>query len=149
VARARRSRIDRLEAPDACASSAERLDRFALSARSMICATIKDRLAQAGIDPAGVPALWLTSPSDPCGAPSLTQSRLRGREGSGEDEASEKPEELAAFGEDGLAGEFREKIGDMVCHFEDGHDPDFANASLAELFAWCLAQPPQSSEDPA
>ena len=49
-------------------------------------------------------------------------------------------EELAAGDQDGLAGIFREKIGDVARRFRDGCEPDFAAASLAELFAWCVAR---------
>jgi hypothetical protein len=40
-----------------------------------------------------------------------------------------------------LAGKFAAKIGDMARRYQDGSAPDFANASSAELFAWCLARP--------
>jgi hypothetical protein len=36
---------------------------------------------------------------------------------------------------------FAAKIGDMARRYQDGSEPDFANASLAELFAWCLVRP--------
>jgi len=39
-----------------------------------------------------------------------------------------------------LAGKFAAKIGDMARRYQDGSAPDFANASSAELFAWCLAR---------
>ena len=32
------------------------------------------------------------------------------------------------------------KIGGNARRYEDGHEPDFANASLAELFAWSLVR---------
>jgi hypothetical protein len=49
-------------------------------------------------------------------------------------------EDLAVGDQDGLAGIFREKIGDIARRFQDGREPDFASASLAELFAWCVAR---------
>ena len=49
-------------------------------------------------------------------------------------------EELAVGDHDGLAGIFAVKIGDIARRFRDGHEPDFASASLAELFAWCVAR---------
>jgi hypothetical protein len=39
-----------------------------------------------------------------------------------------------------LAGVFAEKIGELARQYEDGHEPDFATASLSELFAWSLAR---------
>jgi hypothetical protein len=35
---------------------------------------------------------------------------------------------------------FAEKIGDIARRLRDGHEPDFASASLAELLAWCLSR---------
>ncbi len=36
---------------------------------------------------------------------------------------------------------FAVRIGDTARRFQNGGGaPDFANASLAELFAWCLAR---------
>jgi hypothetical protein len=49
-------------------------------------------------------------------------------------------EELRVGDDDGLAGIFRLKIADIARRFRDGHEPDFASASLAELFAWCVAR---------
>jgi hypothetical protein len=36
---------------------------------------------------------------------------------------------------------FAAKIGDTARRYQDGSEPDFANASLVELFAWGLARP--------
>jgi hypothetical protein len=49
-------------------------------------------------------------------------------------------EELASGDHDGLAGIFAVKIRDIARRFRDGHEPDFTSASLAELFAWCVAR---------
>jgi hypothetical protein len=49
-------------------------------------------------------------------------------------------EELASGDHDGLAGNFAVKIRDIARRFRDGHEPDFTSASLAELFAWCVAR---------
>jgi hypothetical protein len=89
---------------------------------------VRDGLVQAGVDPASATAVQLGGM-----AAHLTdiadKPELRRRE-----------EELAAGDDDGLAGIFTVKIGEMVRRFRDGHEPDFAAASLAELFAWCLAR---------
>jgi hypothetical protein len=47
-------------------------------------------------------------------------------------------EEFDLAGGDSLASMFAAKIGDNAQRYEDGHEPDFAKASLAELFAWSL-----------
>jgi hypothetical protein len=47
----------------------------------------------------------------------------------------------ASSHDDGLAGMFAAKIGDMARRYQDGSEPDFANASLAELFASGLVRP--------
>ena len=47
-------------------------------------------------------------------------------------------EECDRPGSDSLARKFATKIADSARLYEDGHEPDFANASLAELFAWSL-----------
>jgi hypothetical protein len=52
----------------------------------------------------------------------------------GADEKSDVPRS------DGLADVFFARLGDKAQRDQDGHKLDFANASLAELFAWCLAQ---------
>jgi hypothetical protein len=39
-----------------------------------------------------------------------------------------------------LAGVFADKIGQIARRYEDGSKPDFANASLAELLAWCISR---------
>jgi hypothetical protein len=38
-------------------------------------------------------------------------------------------------------GVFFAKMGEMARRYQGGGEPDLAKASLAELFAWCLARP--------
>ena len=82
---------------------------------------MRDGLLQAGIDPECAAAL---------------------RRGAAADQVTELDtrfeDEPAAVEPDGLAGEFRARITGIARRFEDGHEPDFASASLAELLAWCL-----------
>ena len=61
----------------------------------------------------------------------MTDDRLEGRR---------VEEQLAVGDHDGLADIFTVKIGEIARRFRDGHQPDFASASLAELFAWCVAR---------
>ena len=122
--RAREVRLARLTAEAVCAEAAKAVDRCAISAWVAVCAVVNDGLAQAGIDPARARALRLAPHPN-----RLPASGARGRF-----------EEFGARDSDGLAGKFAAKIGEMVRRYQDGSAPDFANASSAELFAWCLAR---------
>ncbi len=102
-------------------ASAEASARATLGAWAAVCAFIRESVAQAGIDPAQVGALRLAPPPDPL-------------------PDGEPQEEFVLCDGDGLASVFAEKIGQMARRYEDGHEPDFANASLAELFAWCISR---------
>lgn len=99
------------------------LNRSALGALGAVCAFVHDGLVRAGVDPARARALRLVLP-DPSAA----------------NDSNEDPEEFVIDDADGLAGIFAGKIAELVRRYEDGHEPDFARASLAELFAWCLAR---------
>ena len=143
MARARDTRMTRLEAPVAHADSAEILDRCALRARIKVRALVGDALAQAGIDPARAPALRLGEAAElpPAGAaPHPDPLPASG--------AREPFAGFAASDDDGLAGIFAAKMGDMARRYQDGSEPDVTKASLAELFAWCLARPAQGSPAP-
>jgi hypothetical protein len=117
--------LARLTAEAVCAEAAEAVDRCAIRAWVVVCAVVNDGLAQAGIDPARARALRL--------APHPNRLPASGARG--------QFEELGARDSDGLADKFAAKIGDMARRYQDGPEPDFANASSAELFAWCLARP--------
>jgi hypothetical protein len=84
-------------------------------------ALVRRRLVERGIDPERVGALRLAPP----------QEMLH---------AADAGEEFVLSDHDGLAGVFAEKIGQVAGRYEDGREPDFANASLAELLAWCLVR---------
>jgi len=62
-------------------------------------------------------------------------------------EAAPHPDPLPAsgareqFDDDGSMGVFFAKMGEMARRYQGGGEPDLAKASLAELFAWCLARP--------
>jgi hypothetical protein len=123
--------LGRLATSAALADSAEDLDRCALKARAAVCALVGEALAEAGIDPACAPALRLAPHPDLL--PAIG--------------AKEQIEELAASEDDGLAGKFAAKIGDIARRYEDGCKPDFGIASLAELFAWSLVRRGSQSRD--
>jgi hypothetical protein len=153
VAQGRSNRLVRLEAPDTSADSAKAGDRAVLGARALVCTIVRDRLTQSGIDPTSVPALRLAPEFDPAAALPLPNTRRRkergpsgARQGRDEDRIKKAFAEFAASDDDSLAGLFAEKIREMSSRYSDGQEPDFASASLAELFAWCLAESPQGSE---
>jgi hypothetical protein len=97
------------------------LDR-APRALGAVCAVVRDGLVRAGVDPARARALRL--------APTVANDQNQ----------SEEVEEFVVQDADSLAGIFAERIGELVHRYQDGHEPDFASASLAELLAWCLAR---------
>ena len=119
--RVRDGRLSRLAAERTRRDSTTDLDECTPRAWSRVRAFVRDGLLQAGIDPECAAAL---------------------RQGAADDELAELDmrfeDEPAAVEPDGLAGEFRARITGIARRFEDGHDPDFASASLAELLAWCL-----------
>ena len=83
---------------------------------------------QAGVDPEGATAVQL-------GGMAAHMTDIADKP-----EVRRLEEELAGGDHDGLAGIFTVKIRDIARRFRDGHEPDFASASLAELFAWCVAR---------
>ena len=119
-------RLVRLAAERTRFDSTTGLDRCTLRAWNTVCRLVRDGLVEAGIDPERATALQLGGI-----AAHMTDHRLEGRH---------VEEELAVGDHDGLAGIFTVKIRSIARRFRDGHEPDFASASLAELFAWCLAR---------
>jgi hypothetical protein len=117
--RVRDARIARLAAERTRFDSTTGLDNCTLRAWSRVCGLVRDGLVQAGIDPESATAVQL---------------------GGMAAHVTDIEEDLAVGDQDGLAGIFREKIGDIARRFQDGREPDFASASLAELFAWCVAR---------
>jgi hypothetical protein len=121
--RARDGRLARLTLQRTRAASAARLADCSPSAWNTVRAVVRDGLLRAGIDPERAPALRQGGATA-----QLTDLDLRLRDEPAEDDC------------DGLAGVFAARIRDIARRFEDGHEPDFASASLAELLAWCLYQ---------
>lgn len=124
MARARNARLAEMNAKATVGDSAADRDRCALGALAAAAAFVRDGLVRAGIDPARARALRPISEPD---APAA-------------DGASGEADEFVFDDADSLAGSFAEKIGELVRRYEDGREPDFANASLSELLAWCLAR---------
>jgi hypothetical protein len=126
--RVRNARIARLSAESTRLDSTVGLDRCTLRAWNTVCDLVRDGLVRAGIDPENATALQLGGMAV-CMTDVATTPELRRLE-----------EELAIGDHDGLAGIFAVKIRDIARRFRDGHEPDFTSASLAELFAWCVAR---------
>ena len=121
MARGRDTRLARITAKAEGTGSGEAIEHTLPNALSAVRALVRRRLVESGIDPERVGALSLAPP----------QELLR---------AAEAGEEFVLSDRDGLAGVFAERIGQVAGRYEDGREPDFANASLAELLAWCLAR---------
>ena len=121
-------RLARLAAERTRFDSTTGLDRCTLRAWNTVCDLVRDALVQAGVDPENATALQLGGMAA-CMTDIVTTPELRRLE-----------QELAISDHDGLAGIFAVKIRDIAQRFRDGHEPDFARASLAELFAWYLAR---------
>ena len=119
-------RLARLAAERTRFDSTSGLDRCTLRAWNTVCDLVRQGLVEAGIDPERATALQLGGI-----AANMTDDMLEGRR---------LDEESAVGDQDGLAGTFMVKIRDIARRFRDGHEPDFASASLAELFAWCVAR---------
>jgi hypothetical protein len=126
--RARDARLARLAADRTRFDSTTGLDRCTLKAWNTVCDLVRDGLAQAGIDPESATAVQLGGMTAYMTDIADTPELRRLDEG------------LATGDHDGLAGIFAVKMRDIARRFRDGHEPDFTSASLAELFAWCLAR---------
>ena len=122
------ARIARLAAERTRFDSTTGLDNCTLRAWNRVCGLVRDGLVQAGVDPERATAVQL-------GGMAAHMTDIADKP-----EVRRREEELAVGDQDGLAGIFAVKIRDIARRFRDGHEPDFASASLAELFAWCVAR---------
>jgi hypothetical protein len=121
-------RLARLTAERTRFDSTIGLDRCTLRAWNTVCGLVRYDLVEAGIDPEEATALQI-------GGIAAHMNDF------GDALEGQRREEELAFGDhDGLAGIFAVKIRDIGRRFRDGHEPDFTSASLAELFAWCVAR---------
>ena len=121
-------RLTRLAAERTRFDSTTGLDNCTLRAWNRVCDLVRDGLVQAGLDPENATAVQL-------GGMAAHMTDIADKP-----EVRRLEEELAVSDYDGLAGIFAVKIRDIARRFRDGHEPDFASASLAELFAWCVAR---------
>ena len=123
--RVRDGRLARLTAESTRLDSTAGLDNWTLRAWNTVRAAVRDGLLRAGVDPACAAAMRES------GAGQMTDV------GDGID-VWRGETEPAVGDHDGLADALSEKIRAVARRFEDGREPDFASASLAELLAWCL-----------
>jgi hypothetical protein len=121
-------RLVRLAAERTRFDSTTGLDNCTLRAWDRVCDLVRDGLVRAGIDPESATALQL-------GAIAAHITDIADKP-----EARGREKESAIGDHDGLAGIFAVKIRDIARRFRDGREPDFASASLAELFAWYVAR---------
>jgi len=126
--RVRDGRLARLAAERTRFDSTTGLDNCTLRAWNTVCDLVCDGLVQAGVDPESATAVQL-------GGMAAHMTDIADTP-----EVRRLEKELAVGDHDGLAGIFTVKIRDIARRFRDGHEPDFTSASLAELFAWCLAR---------
>ena len=121
-------RLARLAAERMRFDSTTGLDRCTLRAWIRVCDLVRDGLVQAGVDPESATSLQL-------GGMAAYMTAI-----ASEPEVARLEEDLAIGDHDALADIFAVKIRDIARRFRDGHEPDFGSASLAELFAWCVAR---------
>ena len=121
MTRARDYRLARLAEAAANDDAVKSFERSTATAWQKICAIVREELIRSGIDPAQVAALPLCEAHQ---APIAEPVR----------------EELVLSGDDPSAATFAAKIGPLVRRYEDGNEPNFAKASMAVLFAWCLSR---------
>jgi hypothetical protein len=128
MSRVRDARLTRLSAERTRIDSTTDFDLCTQRAWNTVCDLVRDGLVQAGIDPESAAAVQLSGMA------------AHMAEFGGMLEGRRLEEQLTVGDDDGLAGIFTAKIADVARRFRDGHEPDFASASLAELFAWCMAR---------
>jgi hypothetical protein len=130
-------RLVRLETVVRSASLVEKeaaKHRTSLRARAKIYEVVRHRLQEMGVDPELAPALRAGEEAaaelaaiDTPQLETADQAILGAERGSGGDSA----------------GQLREKILTMAQRYRDGHRPDFANASLFDLFAFVVGPDPE------
>jgi hypothetical protein len=125
--RVRDVRLARLEAERTRFDAAANLGQCMPMAWNTVRVLVRDGLVQAGIDPACAGALRSGASAGMTELDDIPELHRLG-------------EQLAEGDDDGLAGRLEGKIGDIAQRFRDGHEPDFASASLAELLAWVLSR---------
>lgn len=126
--RGRDARLARLTTVSTRVDATRGRECSALSAWKAACGIIRDGLAEAGFDPDRAAALRLGE-----GGVDLVER-------DGGPELHPMDEEFAAGDHDGLAGLFTARIAEISRRFHDGHEPDLASASMAELLAWVLCR---------
>jgi hypothetical protein len=132
--RGRETRLARFRHDAARADDALSERRRTLRARAAIGAAVRRSLTRAGLDPNRAPALRVADEA----AAELAAL--------GDDAAAQsddrRPPAVERGAPSGAGSGFDERMARLVDRYRDSGAtaPDLAQASLAELFAWCLAR---------
>jgi hypothetical protein len=134
VLRTRETRLARLAAVATRVELAEAARRRTLRARAAVCALIRHRLTQSGVDPVGAPVLRI---GEAAAAELASLAKTPGMH------RAERA--LADHGGHTAERAFEAKLLGIAQRYPHWGAPDFtadlAKASLAELLAWCMARP--------
>jgi hypothetical protein len=109
--------------------------RISLRMRAKIYALVRNRLEAMGIDPEFAPALRVgkEAAAELAAIPDTLELETA-------DQAILRVDRVS---EGNAADQLREKILAMAERYRDGHRPDFANASLLDLFAFVVGPDPE------
>jgi hypothetical protein len=136
--RAREATLAQLTARLGAADAAADWHAAALRARAKIGAAVRRLLAQSQIDPARVAMLQVSDAASRELATAADRPQPRPA-------AAPPPDER---GHDIAAEAFATRLGRLVQRYRAGLGIDFAQASLAETLAWCLARPQNRRRQP-
>ena len=124
--RAREARLARIVTQSTAPDTAALWHQTTLRARVKVGAALREALAELAIDPATVPMLGVADRA--------------AQELANEDHAPAATVPLADGYDDAAAETFSSSMAKLVRRYRDRHDIDFAQASLAEALAWCVAR---------
>jgi hypothetical protein len=129
--RAREARLARIVTHSTAPDTAALWHQTTLRARVKVGAALREALAKLEIDPAKVPMLGVADTA--------------AEELANEDHAPAGTVPLAEGYDDGATDDagaetFGSSMSKLVRRYRDRHDIDFAQASLAEALAWCVAR---------
>jgi hypothetical protein len=129
--RAREARLARIATQSTAPDTAALWHQTTLRARVKVGAALREALTKLAIDPAKVPMLGVAD--------------MAAQELANEDHATAGTVPLADGYDDGAADDagaetFGSSMSKLVRRYRDQYDIDFAQASLAEAFAWCVVR---------
>ena len=129
--RAREARLGRIATQSTAPDTAALWHQTTLRARVKLGAALREALAELAIDPAKVPMLSIadTAAHELASEDHAAAATVRPPDGYDDGAA-----------DDAGAETFDASMAKLVRRYRDRHDIDFAQASLAEAFAWCVAR---------